>query len=117
MTRGARHVTTGGASRLASTRRARSRALARYGITTAEYDALLKRQGGRCAICARRPKTRRLAVDHDHTLTGRNSVRGLLCMKCNRYLVAKNDFRTVTLVEEYLWLFAYHGNAIDRRIP
>jgi len=47
-----------------------------YGITPEEYDQLLAFQGGRCAICGQQPKSRRLAVDHDHE-TG--AVRGLLC--------------------------------------
>lgn len=95
----------------------RARRLARFGITPKEYDALLKRQGGRCAICLRKPKTRRLCVDHDHALKGRASVRGLLCMGCNRYYVAKNNFTSIYEVENYLWNFAHRGNAIDRRIP
>lgn len=55
-----------------------------YGITGIEYDALLKRQGGRCAICRARPKTIRLAVDHDHKS---GAVRGLLCSRCNHDLL------------------------------
>lgn len=47
-----------------------------YGITYAFYLQLWKFQGGKCYICRRAPKTRRLAVDHDHK-TG--AVRGLLC--------------------------------------
>lgn len=47
-----------------------------YGITGEEYAALLKSQNGRCYICQRVPRSRRLAVDHDHE-TG--EVRGLLC--------------------------------------
>lgn len=56
----------------------------RYGITTEQYDAMLARQGERCAICWQECKTgRRLAVDHDHeTMT----VRGLLCSSCNQGL-------------------------------
>lgn len=93
---------------------ARARRLVRFGMSVADYNTLLKKQGGRCAICQRRPKTRRLAVDHDHSLKGRASVRGLLCMGCNRYRVAKNDLNTIQDVEEYLWVFAHKGNAIDR---
>lgn len=55
----------------------------RYGLTTAQYDQMLDRQDGRCAICRRQPRTKRLAVDHDHE-TGH--VRGLLCDRCNRGL-------------------------------
>ena len=60
---------------------------AKFGITPEQYDAMLKEQGGVCAIC-REPETGRnragavsLAVDHDHE-TG--LVRGLLCNTCNR---------------------------------
>jgi hypothetical protein len=55
-----------------------------YGITGDEYEALLRAQGGRCAICRARPKSKRLAVDHDHK-TG--AVRGLLCSRCNHDLM------------------------------
>lgn len=55
-----------------------------YGLTREDYDALLEAQGGKCAICRRRPKSKRLAVDHDHK-TG--AVRGLLCSRCNHDLM------------------------------
>jgi Autographiviridae endonuclease VII len=51
----------------------------RYGISRADYVALLKRQGGVCAICGK-PSKKTLCVDHCHS-TGR--IRGLLCRKCN----------------------------------
>lgn len=47
-----------------------------YGISYDFYLALYQFQGGRCYICRKEPKKRRLAVDHDHE-TG--EVRGLLC--------------------------------------
>lgn len=53
-----------------------------FGMTLADYDALLERQAGGCAICGT-PKSkngRKLAVDHCHE-TGR--IRGLLCNRCN----------------------------------
>jgi hypothetical protein len=53
------------------------------GVSDDEYARLLKAQGGGCAICGTKPKTRRLHVDHDHK-TG--EVRGLLCHRCNRVL-------------------------------
>lgn len=55
-----------------------------YGLSPAEYDALLDRQGRRCAICRAKPKSKRLAVDHDHKT---NEVRGLLCSRCNHELM------------------------------
>lgn len=65
-----------------------------FGITLSEYNAVLKHQGNRCAICRNPPKGVRLAVDHDH-LTG--AVRGLLCMLCNRALGKwrDNDFNVI----------------------
>lgn len=53
-----------------------------YGITLAEYDAMLARQGGRCSICqTTNPGGRgRFHVDHSHCT---NVVRGLLCSDCN----------------------------------
>jgi len=61
-----------------------------YGISREQYDEMLKRQGGVCAIC-RQPESNRnrrgeiceLAVDHDHDTA---QVRGLLCGDCNRGL-------------------------------
>lgn len=55
-----------------------------YGLTAEQYQLLLDAQGGRCAICRARPKSKRLAVDHDHK-TG--AVRGLLCGRCNHDLM------------------------------
>jgi hypothetical protein len=60
-----------------------------YGISLEEYDAMLDRQGGVCAICKRKPdEGKALFVDHCH-VTGR--VRGLLCGKCNSVLAFGND--------------------------
>ena len=49
----------------------------RYGITIEQYEALLVKQNGKCAVCER---TCKLVVDHDHLA---NKVRGLLCHRCN----------------------------------
>jgi hypothetical protein len=52
-----------------------------YGISLADYDLMLARQRGVCAICKRSDQV--LCVDHCHA-TGK--VRGLLCAKCNSTL-------------------------------
>lgn len=60
-------------------RRKRLRSL--YGITIAQYDAVLEKQNGVCAICCEPSRDgRRLAVDHCHYT---NKIRGLLCFHCN----------------------------------
>ena len=52
-----------------------------FGINLAEYENILNRQGGVCAICGKSPnKEKSLVVDHDHVT---EKVRGLLCQKCN----------------------------------
>lgn len=63
-------------------RSSRKQTLKQYGLTPAEYDAMLELQDGVCAICRNECSTgQSLAVDHCHE-TGR--VRGLLCKACNR---------------------------------
>jgi Recombination endonuclease VII len=78
---------------------ARRAQLRRYGISLAEYDALLEKQGGACAICRKRPKGR-LCVDHCH-VTG--MVRGLLCNECNGALgYLKDDQASLVAALAYL---------------
>lgn len=59
----------------------------RYGMSAADYDAMVARQSGLCAICRcpetsghRSGRTKQLSVDHCHKT---NRVRGLLCHHCN----------------------------------
>lgn len=59
-----------------------------YGITLEEYNKMLEKQQGVCAICGKAEKitdkrtgnVKRLAVDHCHKT---NVIRGLLCLFCN----------------------------------
>lgn len=55
----------------------RKKKLAAYGLTPADYDLLVNKQDGKCAICQ---QAKRLVVDHCHA-TGK--IRGLLCHHCN----------------------------------
>lgn len=76
---------------------------ATYGITADEYQSLYEFQGGRCAICRiASGKARRLAVDHDHSLEGRESVRGLLCGPCNFDLLGRHDKDSLERAIDYL---------------
>lgn len=61
-----------------------------YGISYEDYNMILLKQGGGCAICGRKPNPKyrpnyyhSLHVDHDHN-TGK--VRGILCHQCNWYM-------------------------------
>lgn len=68
-------------------------------VTQDEYDAMLARQDGHCALCPSTPKTRRLHIDHDHR-TG--EIRGLLCHRCNRNLPAWVDALWLARASAYL---------------
>lgn len=60
-------------------RRRASNLKTRYGITAADVQAMIDKQGGACGICQASP-IKRPVVDHDH-VTGK--VRGILCHACN----------------------------------
>jgi hypothetical protein len=56
----------------------------KFGLTVQQYDRILERQGGVCALCAASPTPGiSLHVDHDH---GTGDIRGLLCVRCNNAL-------------------------------
>jgi hypothetical protein len=52
----------------------------RYGIEPEQFDALVVRQGGVCAVCEEAEPTH---LDHNHA-TG--EIRGALCVPCNNGL-------------------------------
>jgi len=71
-----------------------------YGLTQEEYEQMLMKQKGVCAICNKPQHTKRkgkllpLFVDHCHK-TGK--VRGLLCNACNRMLGHADDNTSVMM--------------------
>ena len=75
-----------------------------YGITLSEYDEMLEKQGGGCAICGASTDVvsgRRLAIDHCHDS---NKVRGVLCSSCNQGLgLYKDNPRLLIKAAEYLY--------------
>ena len=72
-----------------------------------DYDALFKKQDGKCAICLKPwnpltkagAKARRMHRDHNHTTL---QPRGLLCQNCNRHLKDKFDTEWYRAAWEYL---------------
>lgn len=71
-------------------RSARAYKLRKFGLTLAEYDAMVVARLGRCDICSTVPANQggSLCVDHDHES---GLVRGLLCSPCNRAIGLLGD--------------------------
>jgi hypothetical protein len=83
--------------------------LQKYGLTVAQYDDLLTKQNGRCAICTTTdPGDSNFHVDHDHAccpgdITCGACVRGLLCQTCNHMLGnARDSTSTLKAAVKYL---------------
>jgi hypothetical protein len=69
----------------------------KYGMEISDYEGLIKKQGGCCAICGHKPidgakKENKLYIDHNHKT---QRVRGLLCMNCNSAIGHLNDDLTI----------------------
>ena len=79
----------------------------KFGITQRQWEEMYERQGGLCPICGRElhwpeihgMNKRASPVDHDHK-TGR--VRGITCINCNRFKIAKNTADSAKRLVEYL---------------
>jgi hypothetical protein len=69
----------------------------RYGLSPAQYEELMSKQRGMCALCGNEMK--RPVVDHCHS-TGK--VRGILCHPCNIKLPVVEDMGWVMLAWGYL---------------
>lgn len=94
-----------------------AKTLRRYGLTAAEWRAILRAQGGVCAVCRKVPASGRMNTDHEHVKgwrklppsERRRYVRGILCPWCNGKLLGWR----VTLAKAealVLYLRNYHGN-------
>lgn len=72
-----------------------------YGITKEDYEELLEKQNGVCAICEQEDDgDRPLAVDHCHET---DAVRGLLCFRCNMAIgYFQDDPRRLEAAARYL---------------
>lgn len=64
-----------------------------------ERQKMSDAQEQRCAICKKHESqfTNRLAVDHNHKS---GKVRGLLCFRCNKFLVGR---QTIESARKLLW--------------
>ena len=81
----------------------------KYGISEVEYQHLLKKQKGLCAICGRGPGRGDLAlcVDHDHKT---KRIRGLLCHRCNVALGLLDEKpQRLRKALRYLLAYGYKG--------
>lgn len=72
-----------------------------YGITEEEFNSMLEKQDGKCAICGTtdwgKPSP---SIDHNHR-TGK--VRALLCNRCNRVLgLAEDSPELLSKMSNYL---------------
>ncbi len=99
-----------------STRHRRALLWDRYRITPERYDAILKAQGGVCAICKSVTRSKKkMHVDHDHA-TGQ--VRGILCTRCN-FAIAylKDEPRLIEAALEYVRPHAQLKLVINEGVP
>ena len=90
----------------------RSKLKCKYGISLEDYDAMLKLQGGGCAICGTTSPTGKSGqfgpvfhVDHSHK-TGQ--IRGLLCNLCNVGIGALRDSSDL-LIKATKYLEKFNG--------
>lgn len=89
-------------------RRIRDRLRRNYGLSPEDYQSMLDAQGGVCRLCGRTCEDgKRLAVDHCHST---ESVRGLLCRKCN---TALGLFRDDPAILERAWRYLVDAKAGD----
>ena len=75
-----------------------------YGITAEDYEIMLAKQNGVCAICkaecSRRRSSKFFCVDHCHKTL---KIRGLLCNRCNTALgLFEDDINRMEIAINYI---------------
>jgi hypothetical protein len=62
---------------------------------------LIDKHGDKCALCKKPGSAfnKRLSVDHNHKT---NKIRGLLCYRCNKFLVGRQTIESAQLILHYL---------------
>jgi len=83
-----------------------------FGMTVEDYEDILAAQDGRCAICGEQPADgQSMHVDHVA-----ESVRGVLCVRCNNALgQLKDDPELMLRAAEYVTLGGFAALDIVRR--
>lgn len=85
--------------------------LARYGLTSNEWLALLAAQGWRCPICLKDAADVKLNTDHEHAAgwermapdEKKRYTRGILCAYCNhRRVHSKNSGEICQRIADYV---------------
>lgn len=107
----------GKATKMSAEERRNYHTKARYGLTSADVDLLLRRQEGKCALCKRvlvRFGNRRTEAQIDHCHDS-GVVRGVLCGGCNRGLGSFEDnAEALEAAARYVSAFAYVRSATGR---
>lgn len=70
-----------------------------YGLSSDEYEELVKSHEGKCRICGNLFTERGPSVDHNHE---NGQVRGLLCIRCNTALGFLENTEWRQAAESYL---------------
>jgi hypothetical protein len=86
------------------------RLMQRYRLSWPDFQQLLTKQQGRCALCSNPPTV----VDHDHA-TG--LVRGLLCQGCNLGLARIDNNEWLGRARAYVSLSQQIATQVDVRQP
>lgn len=76
-----------------------------------ERQKLSDSQQGLCALCQRPESSfkRKLNVDHNHK-TGK--VRGLLCYRCNKFIVGRHTYESASKLINYLKVEVEDGGKV-----